>query len=747
MKLRHYFIVATIIFSAPYFSNASHTGYDKFYGQDDVGPTYVGDVRCNADGKVSDCDGFFLGPDTSNNQIYHFKIFGNLTLTSKGSDAELTIDFCLRSSQTTGNVFCYTPFSIPAFSGKKGDSVQLSNEQWPLPLNNTSLSNWAWIHVRANNITSNFSIDLAGRHIHLDNFSANPGTITSGQQSTLSWFIPNAIDGQVSIDGVVSNLPAEGTYIVNPTTTTTYTIRGSGPTGGQSNPVQVTAQTTVFVKNPVLMSGTLRADSCTSAPCDIVLNHTTSGATSFKILKDGTLMYGPSSINVPAGTVVDSGATVGTYIYSLYGSNDGTNYSFLATAQATASSGGAQPPGPTKKTLSVTVNGSGSVSDNTGSICSSGTCSKDYPTGTTVSLTANPASGWTLSSWGGDCAGQPNPCSGMMDVDRNVTANFAVIPGTGITGSITCNGQSGSCNISVGGSATYDWDSKKATNCNVLPYDPAQGWTGKKGTKTDSAPATRRVDLDCWNATSSGVVASVQVNVGISPPPLGGSSATASCTVIVNPPIPNEPSNVTVTQPNYCISGPAATINWTYSDPSGSPQSAYQVQIDDQGSFNSPEVDSGKINSGSGSYFTGQGILQFNTTYRARVRTWNGYDSVSNWSNSSSTWETPLYAYPQVDFSWTANGVQNNPSPPLNKPVDFTDQTVFNGNPNGRQWSWLFGDGSSSTQQNPSRTYTTEGTYYVTLTATDNANQSCIRTNGPLIIQKPIPKWREIAPK
>ncbi|MFH1654336.1 MAG: PKD domain-containing protein [Pseudomonadota bacterium] len=58
-----------------------------------------------------------------------------------------------------------------------------------------------------------------------------------------------------------------------------------------------------------------------------------------------------------------------------------------------------------------------------------------------------------------------------------------------------------------------------------------------------------------------------------------------------------------------------------------------------------------------------------------------------------------------------------------------------------------FGDGGNSTLQNPLKTYSAEGTYYVTLTATDNANQACSKTRGPLIIQKPIPRWREVAPR
>ena len=45
-------------------------------------------------------------------------------------------------------------------------------------------------------------------------------------------------------------------------------------------------------------------------------------------------------------------------------------------------------------------------------------------------------------------------------------------------------------------------------------------------------------------------------------------------------------------------------------------------------------------------------------------------------------------------------------------------------------WSWAFGDGGSSTLQNPSHTYSTSGYYSVTLTATNSSgNDTCLKSN------------------
>ena len=54
-----------------------------------------------------------------------------------------------------------------------------------------------------------------------------------------------------------------------------------------------------------------------------------------------------------------------------------------------------------------------------------------YADGTTVSITAAPASGSTFTGWSGDCTGPTNPCSITMSADRIVTATFTANSGAG----------------------------------------------------------------------------------------------------------------------------------------------------------------------------------------------------------------------------------------------------------------------------------------------------------------------------
>lgn len=89
--------------------------------------------------------------------------------------------------------------------------------------------------------------------------------------------------------------------------------------------------------------------------------------------------------------------------------------------------------------LAVSTLGSGAVSSIDGSINCGGTCTHTYVAGATVTLTALPASGWSFSSWSGNCLGGP-VAQVAMSGNRSCTANFVQAPGSApetTTGSAT----------------------------------------------------------------------------------------------------------------------------------------------------------------------------------------------------------------------------------------------------------------------------------------------------------------------
>jgi uncharacterized repeat protein (TIGR02543 family) len=59
-----------------------------------------------------------------------------------------------------------------------------------------------------------------------------------------------------------------------------------------------------------------------------------------------------------------------------------------------------------------------------------------YNHGTTVTLTATPAAGYTFTSWSGDATGSINPLTVTMDAVKNITANFSLPPVTSGPGAI-----------------------------------------------------------------------------------------------------------------------------------------------------------------------------------------------------------------------------------------------------------------------------------------------------------------------
>ena len=320
-----------------------------------------------------------------------------------------------------------------------------------------------------------------------------------------------------------------------------------------------------------------------------------------------------------------------------------------------------------------------------------------------------------------------NPASGPSPLDTTLTAD---IGGTA-TGTINYN---------------YWWNCTNPSNsvatveaaCGVLP-SPAAGACASNANGHKCLAVTddpKSTDVRTYTATST---AKVIAERGAATP----AEARTPVTITNSP--PSVPT-VTITTPDYCVSGPSAFVSWTYSDPEGNPQSAYQVQADDTGSSWNPPlmVDTGKVNGSGTSYYTGNGVPPWNwqVTYKARVKVWDSLNIESAWKDSGS-WSTPKHAYPLVNFTWVPF---LNPS--ANQPIQFTDQTVFydTSGVGQRAWNWLFGDGGNSTTQNPPHTYINNGTYNITETVTDKDGYSCALTK-PINIERPIPVWKEVSPK
>ncbi|HGY55724.1 MAG TPA: PKD domain-containing protein [Caldithrix abyssi] len=109
-------------------------------------------------------------------------------------------------------------------------------------------------------------------------------------------------------------------------------------------------------------------------------------------------------------------------------------------------------------------------------------------------------------------------------------------------------------------------------------------------------------------------------------------------------------------------------------------------------------------------------------TYTVTLTASNSCDSDTQTKTDYITVTEPTGNPPVADFV----GDPTSGTAPLT--VNFTDQSTNN----PTSWSWDFGDGGTSTQQNPSHEYTAAGTYTVSLTAT-NADGSDTNTKTDYI--------------
>ena len=118
-----------------------------------------------------------------------------------------------------------------------------------------------------------------------------------------------------------------------------------------------------------------------------------------------------------------SNPTAGTYYIMLEGYVAFSGLTLTASYQTGAT-----------QNYSLTVarqgTGSGTVTSSPAGISCGSTCSASYAAGTSVTLSAQPASGSTFAGWGGACSGTSS-CTVSMSAARSVTASFTASSGGG----------------------------------------------------------------------------------------------------------------------------------------------------------------------------------------------------------------------------------------------------------------------------------------------------------------------------
>ena len=263
------------------------------------------------------------------------------------------------------------------------------------------------------------------------------------------------------------------------------------------------------------------------------------------------------------------------------------------------------------------------------------------------------------------------------------------------------------------------------------------GWVTRSGDGTTqtkvTAPDTFAVQDLCQYSSPATYTAATLIERSIS-----AATDTVFIAVVANTPPQATSLNDNNDTVDYCfVSVPPITLSWTFSDPDpGDEQTAYQLQVDTNPGFSSPD-DTGKQPSSSTQYSPLN--LSYNTTYHWRVKVWDFFDdqSVPEWA-TGIPFTTPVHIYPFSDFTWIPG------FPSAEEEIQFIDQTTFASESSGRSWSWDFGDTGTSSQQNPMHLYQENGAYTVNLTVGDDAG-FCVAQNT-VNITLPFPEWQEISP-
>ena len=161
--------------------------------------------------------------------------------------------------------------------------------------------------------------------------------------------------------------------------------------------------------------------------------------------------------------------------------------------------------------LIVSKSGTGTVTSSPAGINCGSDCGEAYASGTTVTLSATPGSGYSFSGWSGDCSGTGS-CTVTMNSYKSVTATFTAIPmgilsvakiGTG-SGTVTRSGGTLNC----GSTCTETFTPGSIATLVATPAAGSSfaGWSGGPcaGTGTCSLTMNANTTINAQFNLSSG---------------------------------------------------------------------------------------------------------------------------------------------------------------------------------------------------------------------------------------------------
>ena len=231
---------------------------------------------------------------------------------------------------------------------------------------------------------------------------------------------------------------------------------------------------------------------------------------------------------------------------------------------------------------------------------------------------------------------------------------------------------------------------------------------------------------------------------------------------------PNAPGNLAVTDTSSanwsfnCVSPLQPAFSWTFSDPNTDDyQSAFQLQVDDNSDFSSPEYDSGSATTTSFTTSVPAGRLSYNTTYNWRVKTWDNRKTplVSPWA-TGTPFATTAHSWPSPDFTFLPN------SPSVGQDTLFRRDQDSDGDTFGTRcfdsgnnavscgnYYWTMEDTSPTMSETASSSipvivsFNSPGRKEINLKATDAEGFYCLKSRSTGTVTLPLPQYKEVLPR
>jgi len=486
----------------------------------------------------------------------------------------------------------------------------------------------------------------------------------------------------------------------------------------------VVTKSVIVVPPPVAAFTTSGNSGC--APLTVTFTNNSTGATSYQwVLPGGD----PDSSTVASPTVVF--ATAGTYNVTLTASN--SSGSSTATATVTVN---------TVPTSGFSTSTNGAVASFTNSSSNASSYSWNFGDGNS-SADINPT-----HTYGAD--GVYTVTLTATNACGSVTTTSTVTIVTPPLAGFIANNTNGCAPLTVQFTNT---SSPNATTFNwtFAGGDPATS-TATNPTVVYNTPGTYSVTLVASNSAGSSTIIQTNLVTVNTTPTVGFSSSVNGLVATFTNSSSNANSyswnfgdgnNSTVANPvhNYATDG-TYTVTLSATNACGTVTSTQTVTIvtPPVAGFNAPQT------TGCAPF-----TVSFNNTSSSNATTFNWQFTGGNPTTSTDRNPIVVYNAPGVytvvltatNAAGTSTATQvdyitvgTTPSAGFSSTVADSIATFSNTTTNGISYSWNFGDGNSSSDQNPVHSYSSDGTYTVVLTATNACGTSTF-TQSVVIITNP----------